>query len=115
MPNKKAKGKRAKTRQKFSRKGPKLSVNKLLRKFEVGDNVQIVVNGSIHAGLPPRRFHGLSGTVEKKQGRSYIVAVYDGNLLKHLPVTPAHLKKIEMVKTVETFAEKALEKKSVKT
>ncbi|MFH0714916.1 MAG: 50S ribosomal protein L21e [Candidatus Diapherotrites archaeon] len=101
MTNKKAKGKRAKTRQKYSRKGSKVSVNKRLARFSVGEKVQIVANGSIHEGLPPRRFHGLSGVVQAKQGRSFNIAVYDGNLLKHLIVSPAHLKRIEALKTVQ--------------
>ncbi len=94
MPNKKARGKRAKTRSKFHRKGPKLSVNKLLAQFKVGERVQIVVNSSHHRGLPPRRFHGLSGIVDAIQGRGLNIAVYDGNMLKHISTTPAHVKKI---------------------
>ena len=92
MTNKKAKGIRAKTRSKFKRKGSKLSVNKLLQQFNVGDSVQVNINSSVHSGMPFRRYQGISGRVLGKQGSAFKIAVKEGNAARTLVVTAAHLK-----------------------
>lgn len=92
MTNKKAKGVRAKTRDKFKRKGVRLSVNRILKEFSVGDSVQVNVNSSFHSGIPHRRYQGISGRVVGKQGSAFKVAVKEGNAPRTLIVTAAHLK-----------------------
>lgn len=91
MANKKAKGPRAKSRQKLSAKGPKATVNRLLQDFDKGQKVIVKINASIHSGFPARRFHGKTGVVEGKQGKACIVSVKDGSKLKRIIAHPVHL------------------------
>lgn len=69
----------------------KLTVTQLLKKFEVGDKVHVVLNSSTTFQHP--RFFGKTGTIVAKSGRCYVVEVRDGNALKKLNLTPEHLKK----------------------
>lgn len=93
MASKAARGKRAKTRNKISRKGPKVTVNKLLQEIAVGRQVDIVINASVQgSGMPFRRFHGMTGTVVGKQGSAFRVSLYQGNQPVELIVGPAHLR-----------------------
>jgi large subunit ribosomal protein L21e len=69
----------------------KPTVTQLLRKFDIGDKVHIVLNSSGRFQHP--RFFGKTGTVIAKSGRSYVIAVKDGNLMKKLNLTSEHLKK----------------------
>ena len=94
MSNKKAKGVRAKTRDKFKRRGKRLSVNKLLREFKAGDRVQVNINSSVHSGMPFKRYQGISGVVTGMQGRSLRVALREGNAYRTLIVNAAHLKSL---------------------
>ena len=91
MSCKKAKGKRAKTRHKFSGKGSKLTVNRLLQEFSNGEKVAIKANASLHSALPPRRFQGKIGVVSGKQGSVLKVEVSQGKEPKRLLIHPAHL------------------------
>ncbi|HZX19462.1 MAG TPA: 50S ribosomal protein L21e [archaeon] len=89
MASKKAKGKRAHTRDKFKKRGSKATVNKLLQEIPIGTKVDIKVDSSIHSGLPSRRFHGETGTVVSKQGRAFIVELQKRGTL--LVIGAAHL------------------------
>ena len=92
MTNKKAKGKRAKTRRLFKRKKGKLSVNKLLKSIPIDSTIQINLDSSVHSGMPHKRFHSLTGKVIGKQKKVFKVKVLVGKTLKELLVHPAHLK-----------------------
>ncbi len=92
MVNKKAKGKRAKTRAKLKKKTGKATVNELLRPFEAGSKVQINIRPEMHSGMPPAVYQGTYGVIEKRQGSAYIVNVRKGALEKKLTVTGIHLK-----------------------
>ncbi|MCX6804225.1 MAG: 50S ribosomal protein L21e [Candidatus Diapherotrites archaeon] len=92
--NPRTQGKRSKTRYKFKKHGAKVSVNDIMREFEIGDKVQIVVDGSYHYGLPDKNFHGLSGIVAKKRGDAYEVSVAKGNQPLTVVTTAVHIKKI---------------------
>ncbi len=63
----------------------------MLRKFEVGDKVHVIIRSNRRFQHP--RFHGKTGTVLAKSGRTYIVEVRDGSLAKKLFLAPEHLKK----------------------
>jgi len=91
MANKKPKGVRAKTRHKL--KGKKLSVERLLQKFDIGAKVVITPNGRYHSGLPFRRFAGQIGEVVEKVGRAY--KVYIKKMNKYIIVGNAHLKHLK--------------------
>ncbi|MEK6958887.1 MAG: 50S ribosomal protein L21e [archaeon] len=89
-----APGKRGKTRSKFKKTSPKVSVNDIMAKFNIGDRVQIVVDSSYHSGLPYKAFHGLSGEVTGKRGSGYEVAVLRGNQALTVVTMPVHIKKL---------------------
>ncbi len=96
MVNKKATGKRAKTRYKLNRHGAKSpTVNKILKEFAVGQTVQVNIDSGYHSGLPHHRFQGLTGTVTGKQGRAFTVDIMMGKKSKELAVTSAHLKALK--------------------
>lgn len=91
----KHKGKRSKTRHKMRksvRQKGHPPVNVMLQEFNTGDMVHIAVNPSVHSGMPFRRFHGKTGTVEGKKGKCYIVGIKDMRAKKSIIVHPAHLK-----------------------
>ncbi len=62
--------------------------------FVAGEKAAIVIDPSVHKGQPNRRYHGLTGTVEGRRGRAYIVAVRQGGLIKRIIATPEHLRKL---------------------
>lgn len=71
---------------------PPLSL--LMRKYEVGEKVHIVVNPSVMSGMPHRRYHGKTGVVVGTRGRCYIVKVTLGDKEKTLFVRPEHLRPV---------------------
>ena len=92
MANKKARGTRAKTRAKFARKSKqRATVNKLVQDFVVGERVKVIIDSSIHSGLPNKRYQGSTGVVLGKQGRLFNVKVRKGSLIRQLLVSAAHL------------------------
>ncbi len=105
MASKKARGKRAKTRNKLKRRYRALTINKILPDFQTGQTVQIVIDSSVHSGMPSHRFQGLTGKIFGKQGKVYCVAIKNGNQDLELFVHPAHLKPIKTI-SAETNVEK---------
>lgn len=95
MSNKKAKGKRAKTRSQMKRRMSNLTVNKLLQEFDSGSKVVIDTDPSVHSGMPFRRYHGKIGKVLGKQGNAFKVEVSSKTTKKELVLHPAHLKLLE--------------------
>jgi large subunit ribosomal protein L21e len=88
-------GPRSKTRHKLSKKPRQRGMpppSHSLREFAPGTKVDVVINPSIHAGMPHSRFHGLTGSVVEKQGASYVVALPVGNKTKTLVARPEHLR-----------------------
>lgn len=91
----KTKGSRNKTRKKLTRHiRDKDTISKHLKEFSPGDQVLLILDSSIHRGLPHPRFHGKAGTVQEKRGRSYIVEIKDRGKKKQIPVYPAHLREV---------------------
>jgi len=91
-------GKRGKTRSKFKKKSKKISVNDIMQEFENKDKVQVVIDSSFHAGLPDKGFHGLTGYVCGKRGRSFEVKLNKGNKEMMVVTTAVHLKKLKWLK-----------------
>lgn len=93
---KRSKGTRSKTRH-VLRKKPRergLSpITRALQEFEEGDRVSIVIDPSIHKGMPHRRYHGKTGYVAGRQGNAYRVDVREGNAVKTVIVRPEHLRR----------------------
>jgi large subunit ribosomal protein L21e len=93
---KRSKGIRSKSRQ-ILRIRPRdrgfTSITKSLRQFETGESVNIVIDPSIHKGMPHIRFQGYSGKIAAKQGNSYVVKLNIGKKEKTLVVRPEHLRR----------------------
>jgi len=87
----KSHGARRRTREKY--RGPaKLTVNRALAMFDIGQHVAIKVSSNQQKGMPFRRFHGQTGRVIEKRGRAYVIEIYDINSKKKVIARPEHLK-----------------------
>jgi large subunit ribosomal protein L21e len=64
----------------------------MLATYEINSRVNIVIEPSVQKGRPHRRFHGKTGLVLEKRGKSYLVEVKDGNSVKKIITRPEHLK-----------------------
>ncbi len=93
-----SKGIRSKSR-KLLRKRPRdrgiSSITRALQQFEEGDSVNILIDSSVHKGMPHIRFHGHTGKVEGKQGESYLVGINDGKKHKTLIIRSEHLRRVQ--------------------
>lgn len=63
------------------------------REFDVGEKVSVVIDPGVHHGMPHTRFQGKTGVVTGKQGRAFVVDLYDGNKQKTVVSRPEHLRK----------------------
>ena len=63
----------------------------MLRKYTLGDKVAVILEPSVQRGRPHRRFHGKTGTIMGKRGRSYLVSLKDMGREKLIIVRPEHL------------------------
>ena len=95
---KRSKGIRSKSR-KILRKKPRErgihSITRALQQFEEGESVNIVIDSSVHKGMPHIRFQGYTGKVEGKQGESYLVGINDGKKHKVLIIRSEHLRRVQ--------------------
>jgi large subunit ribosomal protein L21e len=57
--------------------------------------VVVKIDPSTQRGMPHRRFHGKSGTIVNKQGRSYVVSVSQGDEMREIIVRPEHLEPVQ--------------------
>jgi len=89
-----SKGFRSGTRRllkKAPRERGKLRLSKLLHEYQPGSSVVIRIDSGFQKGMPHRRFHGKTGTVLSKRGRSYVITVMQGNAAREIIVRPEHL------------------------
>lgn len=93
-----SKGFRSRTRQKL--KGGRFSIAEALQVFKPGDSVRVNINPAVHSGMPHPRVQGRLGEVLKSQGRSYLVGIKNGSLLKKFVTRPEHMKLEKVKKTV---------------
>jgi large subunit ribosomal protein L21e len=63
--------------------------------LKIGDKVAIIIDSSIHKGMPHRRYHGHIGKIISKKTRSYAVGTTKGKKNVTLLVRPEHLRKIK--------------------
>jgi len=93
---KRSRGIRSKSRH-ILRKKPRergvSSITKGLEQFEEGDSVNIVIDPSVHKGMPHPRFQGYTGKIEGKQGDAYLVGINTGKKHKTLIVRSEHLRR----------------------
>ncbi len=88
-------GPRKKTRYLFKkplRQRGLFAVTKLIQEFEPGQKVHVVIDPSVHRGMPHRRFHGKTGTILGRRGRAWVLEVPDGDSKKIVIALPQHLK-----------------------
>ena len=93
-----SKGLRSKTRGVFSKR-PRdrgvVSPNVVLREFETGARVAVVMEPSQQKGMVHKRFQGQTGVVAGKQGEAFLVDIKHGNKPKQLILRAEHLKLME--------------------
>ncbi len=94
---KRSKGIRSKSRH-MLRKKPRergvSSITRALQQFDEGDSVNIVIDSSVHKGMPHPRFQGHTGKIEGKQGDAYLVGIDAGKKHKTLIVRSEHLRRV---------------------
>jgi len=76
---------------KHPRERGKIGLSRILRSYQSGDKVTIILEPSVHKGMPHRRYHGRIGIVGGKRGRSYVVNVHIGRQIKQIIARPEHL------------------------
>lgn len=89
-------GYRQHTRTKLSKRARtrgKVTVTRILRKFDVGETVKIDIEPAVHKGMPHPKYQGKHGKIVKKQGNCYYVEIRDMNMKKQLITAPVHLKR----------------------
>ncbi|MEF8878995.1 MAG: 50S ribosomal protein L21e [Candidatus Thermoplasmatota archaeon] len=95
---KRSKGLRSKSR-KILRKKPRKkgvsSITRALQQFEKGESASVVIDPSVHKGMPHIRFQGRTGKIKGKQGDAYLLEIKDGKKNKTLLVRPEHLRRVD--------------------
>ncbi|MHA1218322.1 MAG: 50S ribosomal protein L21e [Candidatus Heimdallarchaeaceae archaeon] len=100
----KSKGYRARTRhlmKKHTRDKGIRPLDYLLRDFNEGDIVDIIIDSGEHRGMPHRRYHGKTGEITKKQGKAFIVSIRQGKATKQIIAVKEHLRLSRSVIQVE--------------
>jgi large subunit ribosomal protein L21e len=98
---KSSKGFRARSRGTFTkhvRERGMPPVTRFLTTFEVGDRVIVRIESSEPHGMPHPRYQGVVAVVQKRVGRSYQIAFFDGGKQKILIAHPVHLIPAEKAK-----------------
>jgi large subunit ribosomal protein L21e len=75
----------------------KLQLSRYFQELNKGDFVAISREKAIQSSFP-KRFQGITGVVEEKRGKAYIIKIKDGNKDKQILIEPIHLKKIKQIK-----------------
>jgi large subunit ribosomal protein L21e len=75
----------------------KLQLSRYFQELNEGDFVAISREQSVPINFE-KRFQGITGIVEGKRGKAYIVKIKDGNKEKKILIEPIHLKKIKQIK-----------------
>ncbi|MEK6913685.1 MAG: 50S ribosomal protein L21e [Nanoarchaeota archaeon] len=79
------------------RKRGKLQLSRYFQELKEGDFVAISREQTVASAFP-KRLQGITGVVEGKRGRAYMIKIKDGNKEKRLLIEPIHLKKIKQIK-----------------
>ena len=93
-----SKGIRKRIRNILSRKPRERGLSPLTRtltSYEKGDMANIVLDPSLHGGMPHTRFHGKTGRVVGTQGRAYVLELRIGKKTKRVIAWREHLRKVE--------------------
>jgi large subunit ribosomal protein L21e len=84
------------TNKKPVRTRGKLKLSRYFQKFNEGDFAAISREPAVQSSFPTR-FQGITGIIEGRKGKTYILKIKDGNKEKRLLIEPIHLKKIKQV------------------
>jgi len=90
----KSHGIQRKTRDKLSKSVRARGISPVVRAiqdFKEGDKVHVLIDPSIHKGMPNRKFYGMTGEVVGKRGRAFVLKVTDGKATKTVISLPEHL------------------------
>ena len=88
-------GSRKQTRGKLSKRARtqgKVTISRILKKFNIGDKVAISIEPAIHDGMPHPKYQGSHGTIVEKSKNCYYVEIKDRRMKKKLISAPVHLK-----------------------
>ncbi len=91
-----SKGYRRRTRYVMQKRARDRGLSPITRQFQtfaIGEKANVNIDPSIHKGQPHVRFHGKTGTVVRMQGRSYLLDIRMGDMMKQIIVRPEHLRK----------------------
>lgn len=69
----------------------------VLQNYEIGDVVDIVIDPSVQKGQPHFRFHGKTGRITERRGRSYVISLKDLNKDKTIISRIDHFRKSKSV------------------
>lgn len=83
---------RGKLTKRYRDRNPNI-ISRLLEEYTEGDKVHIVLEPSIHRGMPHPKFHGMTGTIVGKRGTSYLVEIRDKKKYKTIITRPEHMRK----------------------
>jgi large subunit ribosomal protein L21e len=75
----------------------KLQLSRYFQELNKGDFVAISREMAIQSSFP-KRLQGITGVVEGRRGKAYIINIKDGNKDKQILIEPIHLKKIKQIK-----------------
>jgi large subunit ribosomal protein L21e len=90
-----SRGSRSKTRKKMrkrTREKGTVPITRAMQTFSVGDVVHIIIDPAYHKGAPHPKWHGKTGQILERRGRSYLIGIKDQGADKTLIVNPVHLK-----------------------
>ncbi len=72
----------------------KLSLSRYFQGLNKGDFVAISREQAVPSNFP-KRLQGITGVVEGRKGKVYVIGIKDGDKYKKILVKPIHLKKIK--------------------
>ncbi|MFX0206002.1 MAG: 50S ribosomal protein L21e [Candidatus Hodarchaeota archaeon] len=64
----------------------------VLKTYNPGDKVDILIESAIQKGQPHRRFHGRTATVLETRGKAVVLEVRDGNAMKTIIARCEHVR-----------------------
>lgn len=69
-------------------------ITRTLVTFNDGEKVAIVIDPSIHKGMPHPKYQGITGTIVARRGEAYVLNVRLGAKEKHVIARPEHLRRV---------------------
>jgi len=71
----------------------RLGISRLVKTFNIGDEVCIDIKSGHFSGMPHPRYRGKRGVIVGKRGGAYIVRLRDYSAVKELVIPAVHLEK----------------------